>query len=103
MLAVETKCRFVLVSHLSRSSGEQTYEDGKPITSQSFRGSHSLYQLSDSVISLERNQQSPTDKNKVLIRGLKNRFKGNVGPLDEIYYNEDTGRLETLNDIFKVN
>ena len=101
-LANETGVRVVLISHLRRPQGEKGYEDGLPVTPNSFRSSHSLYQLSDSVISLERNQQSQTDKNKVLCRGLKNRFKGDLGILDTFYFNSDTGTLQTLDQIFEV-
>jgi twinkle protein len=100
-IAVETGCRFVLISHLRRANGDNTYEQGAPITSNSFRGSHALYQLSDSVIALERNQQDALKKNMVQVRGLKNRFKGDVGLLDELYYNNDTGCLTSLGDLFK--
>jgi twinkle protein len=99
-IAVETGVRFVLISHLRRANGDATYEQGMPITSNSFRGSHSLYQLSDSVIGLERNQQDNSKQNMVTIRALKNRFRGKVGVLDELYYNEQTGCLTTLEQIF---
>ena len=57
------------------------------------RGSGSLEQLSDAVIALERDQQSPVDANKARIRVLKNRTTGEVGVADDLTYNKDTGRL----------
>ncbi len=101
-IAVETGVRFILISHLRRANGDATYEQGMPITSNSFRGSHALYQLSDSVIGIERDQQSDMKKNMITIRALKNRFRGSVGILDELYYNEETGRLTSLEDIFNA-
>jgi len=101
-LSVKTKCRFVIISHLRRPQGEKSYEDGLPITSNSFRGSGSLYQLSNSAMGLERNQQSEgKEKNKLLIRGLKNRFKGDSGVLDSPYYDSETGSLDTLDNLLE--
>jgi twinkle protein len=101
-IAVETGVRFVLISHLRRANGDATYEQGMPITSNSFRGSHALYQLSDSVIGLERNQQDDLKKNTVQIRALKNRFKGNVGLLDTLMYKEDQGILVSPDQLFNT-
>jgi len=51
------------------------------------------------VIGLERNQQSETISNETRVRVLKNRFSGQTGHCDTLYYSGDTGRYTP--DIFK--
>ena len=59
----------------------------------SLRGSHSIGQLSDIVIALERDQQSD-EKNRTIVRVVKNRFTGDTGVGTELTYNQNTGRLQ---------
>ena len=61
------------------------------------RGSHSLAQLSDAVIGFERDQQSETESNIMIVRVLKNRFSGETGVATSLIYNKDTGRLSESN------
>jgi twinkle protein len=96
-----SNCHCLAVSHLNRPRGEEGYENGLPITLQSFRGSAALGHLSDIVIGLEANQQNPTERAKVQLKMLKNRVSGKLGYMDTPYYVESTGRMQTTDMIFK--
>lgn len=98
-LTASTGVSIIAVSHLTRPQGIEGFEDGKPVTLNSFRGSGSLAQLSDVVIGLERNTQHPTDKDKLGLRILKNRVTGKLGKVGELYYMENNGRLFTSDEI----
>lgn len=82
-----------VISHLKRPGGDRGHEEGALTSLSQLRGSHSIAQLSDFVIGLERNQQSEDDANVTTIRVLKNRFSGETGEAGTLYYNPDTGRL----------
>ena len=60
-----------------------------------------MAQISDTVISLERNTQSddPVESNTTTLRVLKCRYTGDVGICDKLFYDKKTGRLETLKDL----
>jgi twinkle protein len=76
-LVERTGITMFLVSHLRRSMGDQNHEEGARVTLGQLRGSASIAQLSDTVIALERNQQS--DTGNTTVRVLKNRYTGEVG------------------------
>lgn len=94
-LTEETGASLVNVVHLRRMSGDKGHEKGGEVTLNQLRGSHSIAQLSDAVIALERNQQCTDDieANLTLLRVLKNRYAGFVGPAGYLYYDRKTGRL----------
>ena len=48
----------LLVSHLRRASGDKGQEQGVQISLSMLRGSHSIAQISDAVIAMERDQQA---------------------------------------------
>lgn len=100
-LTEETKCALMLVSHLRRPSGNDGHEEGKEVSLSHLRGSHSIAQLSDAVIALERDQQSddPTLANITTVRVLKNRYAGNSGVACHLRFNKETGRLLEANDL----
>ena len=62
------------------------------------RGSQSIAQLSDCVISLERNQQSddPVEASTTRVRVLKSRYTGDVGVATHLKFDDDTGRLHEI-------
>lgn len=91
-LVEETGVGMILVSHLKRPDGNKGHEEGATTSLSQLRGSHSIAQLSDIVVGLERDQQSDTP-NKTTVRVLKNRFTGDTGVAGELYYNRHTGRL----------
>jgi len=94
-LVEETRCAMLLVSHLRRASGDKGQEQGKEISLSMLRGSHSIAQISDAVIALERDQQAedPTLANTTTVRVLKNRYAGETGVATYLLYNKDSGRL----------
>lgn len=75
------------VSHIKRLP-----EDRKEIRLTDLRGSASLEQLSDAVISFERG-----DENTTTVRCLKNRHLGwNLGVIGKVSYDSTKGRLEEV-------
>lgn len=91
-LVEETGVGMILVSHLKRPEGNKGHEEGATTSLSQLRGSHSIAQLSDIVIGLERNQQGD-NPNTTTLRVLKNRFSGDTGLAGELYFNKETGRL----------
>lgn len=96
----ETGAGLINVVHLRRPSGDKGHERGGEVSLSQLRGSHSIAQLSDAVISAERDQQSDNkiEANLTLLRVLKNRYAGFVGPAGYLYYDHLTGRLEEVMD-----
>ena len=98
-LVEETGAGLILVSHLRRVDGNKGHENGVETSLSHLRGSQSIAQLSDCVISLERNQQSddPIEANTTKVRVLKSRYTGDVGIATHLVYDKDTGRLNEAN------
>tara|TARA_R110001606_G_scaffold16894_3_gene66752 strand:+ start:1069 stop:2676 length:1608 start_codon:yes stop_codon:yes gene_type:complete len=99
-LVEETGCGMILVSHLRRPPNGGGHEEGGVTRLSDLRGSHSIPQLSDMVIGLERNQQKE-DSTETKIRVLKNRFSGETGLATSLFYNADSGRYTESEDVFK--
>ena len=99
-LVEETGVGLFLVSHLKRPSDGKGHEEGAKTSLSQLRGSHSIAQLSDMVIGLERNQQGE-DPNVTTLRVLKNRFSGETGEAGYLRYDRDTGRLSETTGDFK--
>lgn len=95
-LVQETDCGLFLVSHLKRPEGKG-HEEGAATSLSQLRGSHSIAQLSDIVIGLERNQQDEETANITTLRVLKNRFTGETGIATHLSYSPTTGRLTEVN------
>jgi len=97
-LVNETNCSIVAVVHLKRGDNKgKSWNEGKPVTLTALRGSASLEQLSDNVVSVERNQQAEEGANVALLRVLKCRHSGITGKADTIEYDIHTGRLLPVN------
>ena len=96
----ETGCGMILVSHLRRVDGNRGHENGIETGLNDLRGSQSIAQLSDCVISLERNQQSEDniEASTTKVRVLKSRYTGDVGVASHLLYDNKTGRLKELED-----
>ena len=60
------------------------------------RGSHSIGQLSDIVIGLERNGQADCviERHTTYVRVIKNRFSGLTGLCTKLHYDFKTGRIK---------
>ena len=93
-LVERTGITLFLVSHLRRASNDKhAHEEGGRVNLSSLRGSHSIAQISDTVIALERDQQAGTSGNGTTIRILKNRYSGETGKACEISYDLNTCRF----------
>ena len=91
-LVEETGIGLILVSHLRRSTeGDKGFEDGKQVTLSSLRGSQSIAQLSDMVLSMSRDLKAENNIAKLQI--LKNRFSGETGNACSLHYDLATGCL----------
>ena len=103
-LVEETQCGLLLVSHLRRMSGDKGQEQGGAISLSQLRGSHSIAQLSDAVIALERNQQAddPIEANTTAVRVLKNRYAGDTGIACYLLYDKESGRLSEIENPFET-
>lgn len=99
-LVEETQCCMLLVSHLRRASGDKGQEEGKEISLSMLRGSHSIAQISDAVIAMERDQQAsdPVVANTTTVRVLKNRYAGETGIGTFLLYDRNTGRMSEIDD-----
>lgn len=104
-LVEETRCAMLLVSHLRRATGDKGQEQGKEISLSMLRGSHSIAQISDAVIALERDQQAqdPTQANTTAVRVLKNRYAGETGVATYLLYDKDSGRMSEIENPFENN
>jgi twinkle protein len=93
-LVERTGIALFLVSHLRRSGNDRTsHEEGGRVSLSSLRGSHSIAQISDSVVALERDQQAGATGDATTVRILKNRYSGEVGPCCELSYDLNTCRF----------
>jgi twinkle protein len=103
-LVEETQCAMLLVSHLRRASGDRGQEEGKEISLNHLRGSHSIAQISDAVIALERDQQAKdeTQANTTTVRVLKNRYAGETGVATYLLYDKKSGRMSEIDNPFEV-
>ena len=93
-LVERTGISLFLVSHLRRAGNDKhSHEEGGRVSLSSLRGSHSIAQISDTVVALERDQQADTPGNPTTVRILKNRYSGEVGVACELSYNLNTCRF----------
>ena len=88
-LCEETGISMFLVSHLRRAQGDKGHEDGAKVSLGQLRGSHSISQISDAVIGLERDQQSSDEHADTTVRILKNRFTGETGIACQLKYDKE--------------
>ena len=89
-LVERTGIALFLVSHLRRSTGDKNHEEGARVTLGQLRGSAAIAQLSDSVIGLERDQQSNKVRGSTTVRVLKNRYSGETGVACTLDYDLNT-------------
>ena len=89
-LVERTGIALFLVSHLKRSNGEKNHEEGARVTLGQLRGSAAIAQLSDTVIGLERDQQSDEVRGTTTVRVLKNRYSGETGIACNLSYDLNT-------------
>ena len=95
-LVQETGIVLICVSHLKRpSTSNKGHEDGESVSLSQLRGSGAIAQLSDAVITLERNAMSPDSevRHTTKVAVAKNRYNGLTGPACSLKYDMDTGRM----------
>lgn len=94
-LVQELEITLIVVSHLKRPNGNQGHEDGQAVSLSQLRGSGAIAQLSDAVITLERNSMStdPIERHTTKVAVAKNRYSGMTGPACDLRYDIDTGRM----------
>lgn len=87
-----------LVVHLRKVGGGTSFEEGAVPSLDDLRGSGSIKQLSNSVYALSRDQQHPDDtiRNTSTIHILKCRFTGRTGIADKLFFDDLTGRMQTV-------
>lgn len=100
-LVHRTGASIIMVSHLKRPGQGRSWAEGREVQMTDARGSAALEQLSDVMIALERDMTDEVNKNKTKVKVLKNRISGLTGYVDELYYIENTGRLVTIDQLFK--
>lgn len=94
-LVQETGITLICVSHLKRPNTDKGHEDGSAVSLSQLRGSGAIAQLSDAVITLERNSMSddPEVRHTTKVAVAKNRFAGFTGPACNLRYDLETGRM----------
>ncbi len=93
-LVERTGIALFLVSHLRRASNDNhSHEEGGRVSLSSLRGSHSIAQISDSVVALERDQQADASGGSTTVRVLKNRYSGETGVACHLDYDLSTCRF----------
>ncbi len=94
-LVQELNITLICVSHLKRPQGNQGHEDGGSVSLSQLRGSGAIAQLSDAVITLERNSmaENESDRHLTKVAVAKNRYNGETGPACKLQYNSYTGRM----------
>ena len=95
-LVERTGIAMFLVCHTTTPPNGQSHEEGGRVQLRSLRGSRSIGQLSDSVIALERDQQSDSERNATTVRVLKNRYSGEVGEACQLIYDLDTCKFNEI-------
>jgi twinkle protein len=96
-LVEETGVLLHVISHLRRAPNDvKSAEEGGRVTLSMLRGSHSIAQLSDQVIAVERDLQGQDGRMK--LRLLKNRLSGGAGPAGMLVYDKETGKLSEVDE-----
>ncbi len=95
-LVERTGIALFLVSHVRRTQSDKAHEEGARVNIGQLRGSHSIGQLSDGIIALERDQQSDSTKAATTVRVLKNRYSGELGVACKLKYNPDTCKFNEI-------
>ena len=93
-LTQELDIHLFVVSHLNNNTnGGKAFEEGGIPSVNNLRGSGSLKQLADNVISLSRNQmhEDESERNTVTVSLLKCRKTGDTSITDRIKYDSKTG------------
>jgi len=99
-LVQELEITLICVSHLRRPTGNAGHEDGQAVSLSQLRGSGAIAQLSDAVITLERNSmaQDDNERHQTKVSVAKNRYNGYTGPACTLKYDMETGRMMEMQE-----
>ena len=99
-LVQELEVTLICVSHLRRPQGNAGHEDGQAVSLSQLRGSGAIAQLSDAVITLERNSmaENELERHRTKVAVAKNRYNGYTGPACDLQYVKDTGRMMEMEE-----
>ena len=97
-LVERTGITLFLVSHLRKWTYRPGHEEGARVSLGQLRGSASIAQLSDTVIALERDQQSGSEHSDTVVRVLKNRYSGETGVARRLRYDLSTCKFIETNE-----
>jgi twinkle protein len=97
-IAKELEIVIFIVVHLRKETSGRSFEQGAVPSLDDLRGSGSLKQLSWDVLALSRNQQHYDEacRNITKVTVLKCRFTGRTGTAGYLRFDEDTGRMATV-------
>ena len=104
-LAKELDIWIMLVSHLNPPKSGVAHESGGQVEQGQFTGSRSIMRWSYCMLGIERNtlHADPTERNKGLVRIIKDRFSGNAtGHTVGFMYDRDTGICHETDDDFQI-
>jgi twinkle protein len=99
-LVQELNITLFVVSHLRRPSGNSGHEDGGSVSLSQLRGSGAIAQLSDAVVTLERNSmaEDENERHTTKVAVAKNRFNGFTGPACLLKFDTSTGRMNEVEE-----
>ncbi len=99
-IAKKTGMIIFAANHLSQPTQGPDWDEGREVSQRDFRGSGSLRMVPDILLGIERNAKNPIQREKSIIRVIKNRGYGSdVGEADILYFQTKTGRLKTLDQL----
>lgn len=104
-LAKELDIWIMLVSHLNPPKKGASHEAGGRTEQNQFTGSRAIMRWSYTMLGIERNtlHEEPDERNKGLIRVLKDRFSGSAtGRTVGFYYDRDTGLVHETEADFEI-
>lgn len=95
---VELSVDIIAACHLRKSTTGKPHEEGGRVTMDDLKDSSSIKQLADTIIGLERNQQSDDERetNITKVRVLKNRDFGETGLACALEYDKDSTQLTEI-------
>lgn len=104
-LAKELDVWILLVSHLNPPKSGASHEAGGKTEQSQFTGSRAIMRWAYAMFGIERNtlHEDENERNKGLIRVLKDRFSGSAtGRTVGFYYDRDTGIVHETDDEFVI-
>lgn len=104
-LAQELDIWVMLVSHLNPPKSGPSHEAGGKTEQNQFTGSRAIMRWAYAMFGIERNtlHEDPEERNKGLVRVLKDRFSGSAtGRTVGFYYDKDTGLVHETEVDFQI-